>query len=164
MLTRFSDAAQEILSEYLQKHGGREALLAGKKRKAQDSPQVKVEKDGRGNKKKAPDVSNSMVDEERMAGRFPPGSWENAIASIDYIEESTDPRSSQLVRYAYVHWSDGKDPVHTRHTLNTLYKKCPQRMLQYYEAHLVFRNNQVPSEIAEVASTVAASMDVNGKE
>lgn len=64
--------------------------------------------------------------------RLPSGSWEDLVAAIDYIEEYADPRDGIVKRYGFIRWGDGKTPYHTRHTLETLYAKCPQKVSQGY--------------------------------
>lgn len=96
---------------------------------------------------------------DRRNGIYPPGSWEELVSNIDHIEETLDPKTGGLKRVAYIHWCDGDDPVHTRHDLTTLYKKCPQKMLVYYESHLVFRNTAAPGAQDELEGESAASFE-----
>ncbi|QDS72294.1 hypothetical protein FKW77_007209 [Venturia effusa] len=65
----------------------------------------------------------------------PHGTWENNVTDIDTIEEMFDEEAGQLLRFAYVMWDNGRK---TRHVLETLNQKCPQKMLHYYESHLSF--------------------------
>lgn len=155
------------MQEYIDKNGGRKALLSGKavsgrKRKAEDSPQVKVTQHGKKGKQDAPS-RKSNIDAARANDKYPSGSWEDYIAGIDYIEETVDARTGQLVRNAYVHWSDGKHPVHTKHSLATMYKKCPQKMLRYYESHLVFRNQQPAKDGGDDATGLSPLLGANGE-
>ncbi|RPB16843.1 hypothetical protein P167DRAFT_480539 [Morchella conica CCBAS932] len=53
-------------------------------------------------------------------------------ATIDTIEKT----SKGLV--CYVHWADGKK---TQHPIQDVYNKCPQKMLSFYEQHLVFKES-----------------------
>ena len=65
----------------------------------------------------------------------PPGSWETEVDYVDTVEESLDHKTGQMQRYAYLVWSNQKK---SQHLLHHVYQKCPQKMLQYYESHLVF--------------------------
>ena len=57
----------------------------------------------------------------------PSGSWENDVLAIDTIESNKDGLQ------VYLHWEDGKK---SKHAIETIYKKCPQKMLRFYEQHL----------------------------
>lgn len=65
----------------------------------------------------------------------PAGSWEHDVDYVETVEESLDPKTGNPDRYGYVIWNNGKK---TQHPLHHLYQKCPQKMLKYYEQHLVF--------------------------
>jgi chromobox protein 1 len=80
------------------------------------------------------------------------------VSNIDHIQEVLDPKTGGVKRMAFIHWNDGDDPLHTRHDLMTLYKKCPQKMLRYYESHLVFRNSSAPGAEDE-AEAMAGSFE-----
>ncbi|KAF5134514.1 Chromatin-associated protein swi6 [Metarhizium anisopliae] len=58
----------------------------------------------------------------------PAGSWEDEIATIDACE---DEGSGKLV--VYLIWKNGQK---TKHETSVIYKKCPQKMLQFYERHV----------------------------
>ncbi|KAI5849785.1 hypothetical protein BZA05DRAFT_401545 [Tricharina praecox] len=60
----------------------------------------------------------------------PAGNWEDVISHIDTIEKT----DAGLV--CYVQWSNGRK---SQHDVSVVYKKCPQRMLTFYEQHLVFK-------------------------
>lgn len=62
----------------------------------------------------------------------PSGSWENLIMTIDTVEKDTKDGSLQV----YLHWNDGRK---SKHSAPTCYKKAPQKMLHFYEMHLVFK-------------------------
>jgi chromobox protein 1 len=55
----------------------------------------------------------------------PPGSWENDVSYVDTVEESIDPRTGDLTRYAYLVWLNSKK---TQHPLVHVYQKCPQKV------------------------------------
>lgn len=58
----------------------------------------------------------------------PKGSWEDEIVSISTVERLPDGSLQSLV-----HWRHGHTSHHKNIVLNV---RCPQKMLQFYEAHL----------------------------
>lgn len=74
------------------------------------------------------------------------------MSHVDTVEETKNPKTGQLERFAYLVWNNQKK---TQHPLKHIYQKCPQKvrspcfvaldlhtnsaqMLLYYESHLVF--------------------------
>lgn len=70
---------------------------------------------------------------------LPEGLWENHVSRVSSIIEEIDPvmvkgvkgRTKNLL--GLLEWNDGRK---TQHPLDTLRRKCPQRLLDYYEQHL----------------------------
>ncbi|KAK6354858.1 hypothetical protein TWF696_003989 [Orbilia brochopaga] len=62
----------------------------------------------------------------------PAGSWEDDVLMIETLERNGD----QFV--CYIQWVNGK---RTQHALHVIYQRCPQKMLKFYESHLVFRDS-----------------------
>ncbi|KAI8710619.1 Chromo domain-containing protein [Fusarium sp. LHS14.1] len=58
----------------------------------------------------------------------PSGLWEDEIEMISACEEDDD---GKLI--VYLIWKNGQK---TKHDTKVIYKKCPQKMLQFYEAHV----------------------------
>ncbi|KAM6506844.1 hypothetical protein FALCPG4_018665 [Fusarium falciforme] len=58
----------------------------------------------------------------------PSGLWEDEIEMIGACEEDDD---GKLI--VYLIWKNGQK---TKHDTKIIYKKCPQKMLQFYEAHV----------------------------
>ncbi|KAJ4152030.1 hypothetical protein NW765_013562 [Fusarium oxysporum] len=58
----------------------------------------------------------------------PAGSWEEEIETIDACE---DEGSGKLI--VYLIWKNGRK---TKHDTDVIYKKCPQKMLRFYERHV----------------------------
>ena len=58
----------------------------------------------------------------------PSGSWEHEVVAIDACEGQND--SAVVV---YLTWRGGQK---TQHPLQQVYKRCPQKMLSFYESHL----------------------------
>lgn len=149
--------SDEIMQTYFQKIGGRpepkSPEIRGSARKRARTSAASTLTPARSASKKTR-VSNlsltlgDEVDEEfslTTSGsnwKPPSGSWEEHIANIDTIEKST----KGLV--CFVHWSNGNK---SQHDLNVIYKKCPQKMLSFYEQHLVFKQSE--DETSTRAST-----------
>jgi len=58
-------------------------------------------------------------------------SWDDKVANVETVEKT----ENGLV-LVYLHWKDGHKSCHDT---TVVYAKCPQRMLQFYESHLVFK-------------------------
>jgi chromobox protein 1 len=92
----------------------------GKKRKTEDTT---TPKGGRAKRTKSetPEPKKSRGTKPQA---YPKGSWETHVASIDTIEEARDDDGT-LQRFVYVLWNSGEK---TRHQLNTVNEKCPQKV------------------------------------
>ncbi|TKA67277.1 hypothetical protein B0A49_05627 [Cryomyces minteri] len=158
------EGAADVLKEYYTKIGGKpiqkskstpaQSSARGKgKRKASpaaaESPAPTSAGKPRGKKAKLNGESASGTPEiaskkGKPAENWEPpkGLWEDEIMAIDTVEESTKQvkttgkEERELV--AYVMWNNGRRTVHP---LNVIHKKCPQKMLHYYEQHLVFKSS-----------------------
>lgn len=67
---------------------------------------------------------------------LPSGTWDNDVLRVHTVlEETPDPttKSKGKVLLGLIEWNKGGK---TQHPLATLRRKCPQRMLDYYEQHL----------------------------
>ncbi|KAI9712743.1 MAG: hypothetical protein M1820_001365 [Bogoriella megaspora] len=142
------EGAQEALEQYYEKIGGKPepgesaAPKKGKRKQSVESSATPKAKGGRGRKKQK--VENGDEDEAPTgkAGKAqkwepPRGSWEQDIMNIDCIEEEYDASTKKNKRVGFVMWNNGRK---SKHSLNILNGKCPQKLLHYYEQHLVFRN------------------------
>jgi len=126
-LTPYRDGAQDCLNEYFEEIGGRPTGI--KKRKGRKSAAAESES--------ATPVTNKRLKKEKEWSP-PPGSWEHDVNHVDTVEEQKDPVTGKKARYAYLVWVNQKK---TQHPLPHVYLKCPQKMLEYYESHLVFSQN-----------------------
>ncbi|KAF2680844.1 hypothetical protein K458DRAFT_421170 [Lentithecium fluviatile CBS 122367] len=137
------DGAKDVLNEYFEEIGGRPE--AGKKRKG---------------RKSAADASAAPVTNKRLKKEKewspPPGSWEHDVNYVDTVEEQRDPTTGKQARYAYLVWNNHKK---TQHPLSHVYQKCPQKMLEYYESHLVFSTND-DDDVANGDETMRGTEDV----
>jgi chromobox protein 1 len=115
-----------VLNEYFESIGGRPEV--GKKRKGRKSA---------ARSESGTPAANKRLKQEKEWSP-PPGSWEHDVNFVDTVEELKDPVTGKKVRYAYLVWVNQRK---TQHPLAHVYQKCPQKMLDYYESHLVFSTN-----------------------
>ncbi|KAK7185804.1 uncharacterized protein CC84DRAFT_1222471 [Paraphaeosphaeria sporulosa] len=119
----------EALDEYHTLIGGRP--VPGKKRKGRKS--------GVETESSTPVAAKRMKKEKEWAP--PPGSWEDEVDHVDTVEQRVNPKTGENEKFGYLVWSN---QIKTQHPLPLIFKKCPQRMLTYFEQHLVF--NQADTE------------------
>ncbi|KAL6874941.1 hypothetical protein J3F83DRAFT_712884 [Trichoderma novae-zelandiae] len=127
------ESAGEILSAYLKSIGGREKIFEqtqeaarGKKRgrTASATPGATTKRSRRNGTHPGDSAPPATADKWSP----PAGSWEDEIQTIDACE---DEGSGRLV--VYLVWKNGRK---TKHDTKVIYKKCPQKMLQFYERHV----------------------------
>lgn len=130
------ESAIDVLNEYFDDIGGRpEKPEKGTKRKGRAS----TAKSDTGTPASTSKRSKKAQDEPvEKTWSPPPGSWEHDVSHIDTVEQSKDPKTGKEVKFAYIVWNNQKK---TQHPLRHIYTKCPQKMLLYYESHLVFTTN-----------------------
>ena len=143
---RYSENAKQALDAYKLKIGGTpppEEEKPGKKKAAKggkrsasaafnDSPAVEASA-----KKKGRRATNGVDSEKAL----PEGSWEDHILSVmSIIEEEEAAKGgkgakgkSTIDLFGLIHWNEGRK---TKHPMRTLRRKCPQKLLDYYEQHL----------------------------
>ncbi|KAI9900667.1 hypothetical protein N3K66_004929 [Trichothecium roseum] len=129
-----AESAEEILNEYLESIGGREAIFdetakasRGKKR-ARGGAAAAVSTASTGGTKRT--KRGHPADSEAPASKKwspPAGSWEDDVKSIDTCEEI------QNKLMVFLDWKNGQK---TKHPTEVIYKKCPQKMLKFYEKHV----------------------------
>ncbi|KAK3349357.1 hypothetical protein B0T25DRAFT_240300 [Lasiosphaeria hispida] len=127
--------ASIILSDYLEKIGGRDRLfvdtasaLKSKKRGRPTSgtpaaPGKRTKKNGG-----HPADLDAPLAARSATWKPPAGSWEDHIAQLDACE---DEESGKLM--VYLTWKNGHK---TQHETSVIYNRCPQKMLQFYERHV----------------------------
>jgi len=136
------EGAKEVLQEYYDGIGGRPTY------KSSPAPSNKRNRQSigstpttatKGTKRAKTSLSASKNGDDHSPApttdskwKPPKGSWENEITAIDTIEKT----DKGLV--CYVQWGNGRK---TQHDIHVVYSKCPQRMLQFYEQHLVFKES-----------------------
>ncbi|ROT36617.1 hypothetical protein SODALDRAFT_345920 [Sodiomyces alkalinus F11] len=130
------DGAPDIVAEYYRQIGSRELLLeqaqeARKNRKrgrastgaTPSSSSKRARKNG-----KHPADSTPPASAKANAWKPPSGSWEDEVETIDACE---DEQTGKLI--VYLNWKNGQK---TKHGTDVIYKRCPQKMLQFYERHI----------------------------
>lgn len=121
-----------ILNAYLDKFGGKDALIAAyeelKAKQALEKEEKNVKKrprtstatgtpKGEGSAKKAKKNDSTPAGVQAKAFTPPQGSWEDHVVAIDACEGK---KGDVIV---YLTWKAG---VKSQHTLATIYKRCPQ--------------------------------------
>ncbi|KAF4998083.1 hypothetical protein FDECE_11891 [Fusarium decemcellulare] len=153
--------ASEILEEYFERHGGREKIF-------EETDKASKTKKRRRTTNGTPSTTSTTKRSRRTnahpASTTPPatskkwsppaGSWEDEIDTIDACE---DEGSGKLI--VYLIWKNGQK---TKHDTQIIYKKCPQKMLQFYERHvkIIRDENRALADGAELTS--AQSQRVRG--
>ncbi|KAF2847485.1 hypothetical protein T440DRAFT_481713 [Plenodomus tracheiphilus IPT5] len=124
--------AVDVMKEYFEEIGGRPEPK-GQKRKGR--PSMAKSESGSGTP-----ASLAKRPKQEKQWSPPPGSWEHDVSYVDTVEETPDPKTGEFTKYVYLVWNNQKK---TQHPLKHVYQKCPQKMLAYYESHLVFRDENV---------------------
>ncbi|RDA88099.1 hypothetical protein CP532_5313 [Ophiocordyceps camponoti-leonardi (nom. inval.)] len=139
------ESASEILVAYYERIGGRDSIFEesqvasrGKKRgrPAAGTPASTTKRP----RKNGVHPADSTPPASAKKWNPPAGSWEDEIDSIEAFE---DEGSGKLA--VYLIWKNGKK---TKHDTTVIYKKCPQKMLQFYEMHVkIIRDDNQPPGI-----------------
>ncbi|KAI7157442.1 hypothetical protein KC349_g5615 [Hortaea werneckii] len=150
------------------KRGGSTRKSGGGKRSASEAfatespaPASSSKKRGASSKGRPSKANGTTVDDhtETTKRALPPGTWDNDVQRVtSIIEESAPSTTSSSARnksaagngketkelIGLLEWKDGG--AKTQHKMKVLRQKVPQRLLDYYEQHLVFTdagaNNQ----------------------
>ncbi|OLN85216.1 Chromo domain-containing protein 2 [Colletotrichum chlorophyti] len=146
------EGASEILEEYLEKLGGREKLFEEKnkakttKKRGRPTASSTPPAGGKRSKRNGADhaLSASATAAKNKAWTLPSGSWEDDVESIDACE---DEDSGSLI--IYLNWKNGHK---TKHPTEVVYKRCPQKMLQFYEKHIRIYKNEVAAAAPDEAT------------
>ncbi|KAI1134107.1 heterochromatin protein one [Hypoxylon sp. FL0543] len=126
--------ASDVLQEYLKSVGGRDKIIEDAK------TALKTKKRGRpagtstptnGTKRRrngSHPASETPPASSSRAFKPPVGSWEDDVESIDACH---DENTGKLI--VYLTWKNGHK---SQHDTQVVYKRCPQKMLQFYERHV----------------------------
>ncbi|PHH58784.1 hypothetical protein CDD81_4583 [Ophiocordyceps australis] len=139
------ESASEILEAYLESIGGRDmifeetekAVRSKKRGRASAGATPASAKRSRKNGSHPSEMTPSATSKKWSP---PAGSWEDEIETIDACEAEGN---GKLV--VYLIWKNGRK---TRHDTSVIYKKCPQKMLQFYERHVKIIRDEKASEEA----------------
>ncbi|KAL8967126.1 MAG: hypothetical protein Q9197_005607 [Variospora fuerteventurae] len=156
--------AREILEAYWEKIGGKpkpsikgDKPAAGRKRGRQSTGNQPEAAAAATKKQKRGRKSTSNLPDNDANDEFPPGytdvdpdswkppapednAWDPLVMQVDTIEKDNDD-----VLWAYLVWNEKNDDGRynrTKARLETCNKACPQKMLTFYEKHVVFTNNK----------------------
>ncbi|WPH02641.1 Hypothetical protein R9X50_00550600 [Acrodontium crateriforme] len=149
--------APQILKAYHEKIGGppkppqkasAKKVGRGKKKRTaadafEDSPAPATASTRRKSNNNKADAVKSNGTLEKKKRELPVGSWEDHITRVVSIVESGVGDKRTLG--GLLEWN--ADGSKTEHSLKVLRTKCPQRLLDYYEQHLVFKGESPPSSI-----------------
>ncbi|KAG6057071.1 hypothetical protein E4U17_001716 [Claviceps sp. LM77 group G4] len=131
------ESAREILDDYFDSIGGRDSIFeqtekasrVKKRRRQASNTAASSSSTKRSRRETTQHPAHSAPPASAPTPWTPPaGSWEEEIEAIDACE---DQGSGRLV--VYLVWKNGKK---TKHDTSVIYKKCPQKMLQFYERHV----------------------------
>ncbi|ORX81628.1 hypothetical protein K493DRAFT_93764 [Basidiobolus meristosporus CBS 931.73] len=102
------------------------------KTKKQDTPvktPVKRNKPVKRKSEEAEDTPKRKVKEAREDSGDE-DNWENEVKEVETVERTKDKLMIYLL------WNNGKRSVHPSDEVN---KKCPQKVISFYESHLSFK-------------------------
>ncbi|KAL2755993.1 hypothetical protein ACRALDRAFT_1064031 [Sodiomyces alcalophilus JCM 7366] len=130
------DGAPDIMAEYYRDTGSREELIEqaqeARKTKKRGRPSTGATPSGTSKRArkngKHPADSTPPASAKANAWKPPSGSWEDEVETIDACE---DEQTGKLI--VYLNWKNGQK---TKHGTDVIYKRCPQKMLQFYERHI----------------------------
>ncbi|QSZ35874.1 hypothetical protein DSL72_006996 [Monilinia vaccinii-corymbosi] len=145
------ETAQDILNSYLELVGGRKNLMEqfnekkaeaaekkqGKKRGRPSTGPATPQASGKKSRRNShPSSTTPPASLEPAQFKPPSGSWEDDVLTIEAME---GPNAEVVV---YLTWKGGHK---SQHPLHAVYKRCPQKMLSFYERHLVFKKTEEDS-------------------
>ncbi|KAL4895212.1 hypothetical protein BDV59DRAFT_161207 [Aspergillus ambiguus] len=129
------DGAKELVEEYYQSIGGRPEKTQRRKRKSVGAPKQKPDKAQSKRQRMSQTPANDTNYHDDLPDFLPKKlkNWEDYVVGVDTIIR--DQESQSLI--AYLHWKNGKK---SKVSIDTCYDKCPRKMLEFYEKHLVFKD------------------------
>ncbi|KAF4125550.1 chromobox protein 1 [Geosmithia morbida] len=147
------ESAGDIVKSYLERIGGRQAILdetskaaRGKKRGRPTTTKTTSKQNSNAGSSKRPrggGGSHPRSSTPPVPAKWlpPSGSWEDEINDIDACE---DEGKGKLI--VYLNWKNGRK---TKHDTSVIYKKCPQKMLQFYERHVKIIRDEAEAAVDE---------------
>ncbi|ROW06254.1 hypothetical protein VPNG_08107 [Cytospora leucostoma] len=150
LLTRTTDQVPaEALEEYFRSIGGREKIfeetnnaLKGRKRSRQSKSTTPAETK-RARRNGHPQDTSPPASLREREWKPPSGSWDEDVETVDMCQ---DEENGTFI--VYLTWKNGKK---TQHPKEVVYRRCPQKMLRFYERHIrVSRDGGEPIPIANI--------------
>ncbi|KAK7736524.1 hypothetical protein SLS53_006955 [Cytospora paraplurivora] len=143
------DNAAEALEEYFRSIGGREKIfeetnnaLKGRKRGRQSKSTTPAETK-RVRRNGHPQDTTPPASLREREWKPPSGSWDEDVETVDMCQ---DEENGTFI--VYLTWKNGKK---TQHPKEVVYRRCPQKMLRFYERHIrVSRDGGEPIPIANI--------------
>ncbi|KAI1770351.1 hypothetical protein F4818DRAFT_446326 [Hypoxylon cercidicola] len=124
--------ASDVLDEYLARVGGLDKILEDSKTalktKKRGRPSLGTPTNGAKRRRNESHPDSETPPASRKSWTPPQGLWEDHVESIDACH---DESTGKLI--VYLTWKDGHK---TQHDTKTVYSRCPQKMLQFYERHV----------------------------
>ncbi|PGH17372.1 hypothetical protein AJ80_04827 [Polytolypa hystricis UAMH7299] len=129
------EGAPEALAEYFEIIGGRPEKQEKPARKRKSVGASTATSDRTSKKaRRSRGAGNGTPTTDTTIPNWVPksGNWDKDIESVDTIMR--EPGTGDL--HAYLNWKNGKK---SKVPMPQCYEKCPMKMLQFYEKHLVFK-------------------------
>lgn len=146
------DNAAGALAEYFKSIGGREkifeqtntALKARKRgRQSQSATPATPAETKRARKNGHPKDTTPPASVKELEWKPPSGSWDDDVETVDMCQ---DEENGTFI--VYLTWKNGKK---TQHPKEVVYRRCPQKMLRFYERHIrISRDGGEPVPISSM--------------
>jgi chromobox protein 1 len=126
-LTGTREGAQVILETYYDSIGGRDFIMrgGGKAKRGRPSQGKSTPPAKRAKAERATGATTAAKADKPYV--YPSGSWEEHVRNVETLERTNEGD------YIFLAWNDGHM---SKHPKAMVYKRCPQKMLQFYEAHM----------------------------
>ncbi|EEQ92657.2 hypothetical protein RJZ56_003977 [Blastomyces dermatitidis] len=127
--------AEDVMKEYFSLIGGRPEKSSKKRKSITTSTPTRGTAASKRSKTSRASESNETPETENNVADWVPKTknWDSQVKSIDTIMR--DPPTGNL--FVYLNWNNDKK---AKVSIQQCYEKCPQKMLQFYEQHLVFKD------------------------
>lgn len=130
------ETAKEVLDEYFKVVGGRPEKPTKKRKSMGAAASTPDRTPAKKARKSLGDSMNGTPEVEKAAPEWIPKgkNWDKEVQVVETIVRQDDNNL-----YALLHWNNGKK---SKVSIQQCYEKCPQKMLQFYEQHLVFKEGE----------------------
>ncbi|PGH08233.1 chromobox protein 1 [Blastomyces parvus] len=129
------EGAEEVVREYFSLIGGRPEKPSKKRKSVTASTPTRGTAPSKRSKTSRASESNETPEMENNVADWVPKTknWDSQVKSVDTIMR--DPPTGGL--FVYLTWNNDKK---AKVSIQQAYEKCPQKMLVFYEQHLVFKD------------------------